>query len=355
MQHLDEGTIHAWLDGALPPLEAEQVAQHAVECATCAAAVAEARGIIAGSARIVSALDDVPGGVIPSRGRGTGQVAGTSLWRRLRLTPVRAALAATVLLAVSATLTVRSSSSPTTGQSDSSVGVAGSKPLQTTAAPPTRAPVTMDSIKSPGASSQIVNALETRKSGAVSKVSQPQTLAVRTEVADARTPRDTSTRDAPKVRAAAQDAVVAGGASVATAPPAEPSMKANSLGPARALAVRDAASTFEGCYRLSADSSSGSTEIPRGLPATFALSRPSTEGRPTAQSRAMRRADVRADSSAAVVTDWQQLSTTQANVTFGAGSARQVSLTLTAGSPVAVASSGDRTTNVRVMRSACPP
>jgi len=67
MQHLDEGTIHAWLDGALPPLDAEQVAKHAAECASCAAAVAEARGIIAGSARIVSALDVVPGGVIPGR------------------------------------------------------------------------------------------------------------------------------------------------------------------------------------------------------------------------------------------------------------------------------------------------
>ena len=36
MQHLDEGTIHAWLDGALPQLDAEQVAKHAAECASCA-------------------------------------------------------------------------------------------------------------------------------------------------------------------------------------------------------------------------------------------------------------------------------------------------------------------------------
>src|SRR5262245_33237213 len=100
MQHLDEGTIHAWLDGALPPLEAEQVAKHASECATCGVAVAEARGIIAGSARIVSALDDVPGGVIPGRTTGGGP-KGSSAWRRLRLTPGRAALAATILLAVS--------------------------------------------------------------------------------------------------------------------------------------------------------------------------------------------------------------------------------------------------------------
>ena len=28
MQHLDEGTIHAWLDGALPDDEASEVEQH---------------------------------------------------------------------------------------------------------------------------------------------------------------------------------------------------------------------------------------------------------------------------------------------------------------------------------------
>ena len=65
MQHLDEGTIHAWLDGALDAEESARVEQHAAECATCAAAVAEARGLIAGASRLLSALDSVPGGVIP--------------------------------------------------------------------------------------------------------------------------------------------------------------------------------------------------------------------------------------------------------------------------------------------------
>ncbi len=66
MQHLDEGTIHAWLDGALSPEEAAKVEAHASECAQCAALVAEARGLIAASTRILNALDDVPSGVIPS-------------------------------------------------------------------------------------------------------------------------------------------------------------------------------------------------------------------------------------------------------------------------------------------------
>ncbi len=65
MQHPDEGTIHAWLDGALSTEEGADVETHVAACAECAAAVAEARGLIAASSRIVSALDIVPGGVIP--------------------------------------------------------------------------------------------------------------------------------------------------------------------------------------------------------------------------------------------------------------------------------------------------
>src|SRR5512132_4114285 len=98
MQHLDEGTIHAWLDGALGGDEAAAVARHVDECRDCAAMVAEARGMIAATGRIVSALDDVPAGVIPTPRQ--APAAQHSLWRRLRFTPARAALAATVLLTV---------------------------------------------------------------------------------------------------------------------------------------------------------------------------------------------------------------------------------------------------------------
>jgi putative zinc finger protein len=114
MQHLEEGTIHAWLDGALPPDEAAAVEAHARSCAECAAAVAEARGMIAGAARIVSALDIPRGGVLPSAPAAARPApyaprpaSGASLWRRLHLTPSRAALAATILVAVSGTLVVR--------------------------------------------------------------------------------------------------------------------------------------------------------------------------------------------------------------------------------------------------------
>jgi anti-sigma factor RsiW len=66
MQHLDEGTIHSWLDGALSAEEAARVEAHVVECPQCATAVAEARGFIAASSRILTALDHVPGGVVPA-------------------------------------------------------------------------------------------------------------------------------------------------------------------------------------------------------------------------------------------------------------------------------------------------
>lgn len=66
MQHLDEGTIHSWLDNALSPEEAARVEAHVAECPECAAAVAEARGFIAASSRILTALDDAPRGVVPA-------------------------------------------------------------------------------------------------------------------------------------------------------------------------------------------------------------------------------------------------------------------------------------------------
>ena len=65
MQHLDEGTIHSWLDGALSADEAASVEAHVAECAECRAKLAEARGFIAGASRILTALDDVPSGVVP--------------------------------------------------------------------------------------------------------------------------------------------------------------------------------------------------------------------------------------------------------------------------------------------------
>ena len=62
MEHLEEGTIHAWLDGELADDKGREIERHIAECATCSAAVAEARGFIAMSSRVLTSLDDVPSG-----------------------------------------------------------------------------------------------------------------------------------------------------------------------------------------------------------------------------------------------------------------------------------------------------
>jgi hypothetical protein len=95
MQHLDEGTIHSWLDGALGGDEAARVSAHVGECPECAAAVAEARGFIAASSRILTALDNAPRGVIP---------AATA--PRRRFDPFVLRVAATVLVVAAGTLVV---------------------------------------------------------------------------------------------------------------------------------------------------------------------------------------------------------------------------------------------------------
>ncbi len=81
MNHLDEGTIHAWLDGALDATRARDAEAHVAQCAACSAAVAEARGLIAGSSRILNALDDVPSGVTPKRAPVAPARPAKRMWR----------------------------------------------------------------------------------------------------------------------------------------------------------------------------------------------------------------------------------------------------------------------------------
>jgi hypothetical protein len=102
MQHLDEGTIHAWLDGELPSAEREALEAHIVECEPCAAAVAEARGFVAASTRILTALDSVPGGVLPAASTGSGTARPAV---RRRFVASRAWMAAAAVLVLS-TVTV---------------------------------------------------------------------------------------------------------------------------------------------------------------------------------------------------------------------------------------------------------
>jgi anti-sigma factor RsiW len=94
MQHPDEGTIHSWLDGALSAEEAALVEEHVKDCPQCAAAVAEARGFIAASSRILTALDNAPRGVIPAAAP------------KKRVDPIVWRIAATLLVVAGGTLAV---------------------------------------------------------------------------------------------------------------------------------------------------------------------------------------------------------------------------------------------------------
>ncbi|PYP64555.1 MAG: hypothetical protein DMD26_13070 [Gemmatimonadetes bacterium] len=113
MQHLDEGTIHAWLDGALDAEESARVEEHVAQCAACSAAVAEARGFAAGASRILTALDQTPGGVAPRSATFDAKPRRSpSLWAALHLTPARAAAAALIFVAAGTALVARYANTP---------------------------------------------------------------------------------------------------------------------------------------------------------------------------------------------------------------------------------------------------
>lgn len=185
MQHLEEGTIHAWLDGGLSTTEAREVEQHIATCAECSAMVAEARGLVAGASRIVSSLDVVPGNVIPKTPASKG---GGSLWRSLHLTPARAALAATLLIAVSSLLTVRH---------DTDNKIVMSTPRAAPAAAEANAPVAPPPViqASPAPASAPVAAKSARSAVASNAVKdRPNELSEESVVADARAKADVAER-----------------------------------------------------------------------------------------------------------------------------------------------------------------
>jgi hypothetical protein len=109
--HVDEGTIHAWLDGEVPPDEGARIEAHLAACAACASLVAEARGLVAASSRILGALDDVPAGVTPHVERTTLPPAARPRPSRRWYRSPQFAAAATLLVAAFGTITVMRRSS----------------------------------------------------------------------------------------------------------------------------------------------------------------------------------------------------------------------------------------------------
>jgi hypothetical protein len=83
----DEGMIHEWLDGQLDETQAARLEALVKTSPEFAAQVAEARGLIAGSSRVLLALDGVPAGVLPGVDAGAApETAATAIrgpsWRR---------------------------------------------------------------------------------------------------------------------------------------------------------------------------------------------------------------------------------------------------------------------------------
>jgi carboxypeptidase-like protein/putative zinc finger protein len=166
MQHLDEGTIHAWIDGELPPAKRAEAEAHIAECAECAAAVAEARGFVAASSRILTALDSVPGGVLPAASTGSGAVR-RAVPRRFVAPRAWMAIAAVLVLSTVTVIAIRPSSE--TAQLRVAAAARDQKELPATAAP---AQAEVRATK-PSAAAR---AADTQAVGAVARVS-PDSLA----------------------------------------------------------------------------------------------------------------------------------------------------------------------------------
>jgi len=161
MQHLDEGTIHSWLDGALSADEAAQVEAHVKECAQCQAAVAEARGFIAASSRILTALDNAPRGVIPAAKP------------KRRVDPIMWRIAATVLVVAAGTLVVVRNSGLTGRASETSSVQAVTPTKNAPAATTMSEPAIRAAVPSPASAAADMQRVEgvgtTEKSAALSR------------------------------------------------------------------------------------------------------------------------------------------------------------------------------------------
>jgi len=130
----DEGQIHAWLDGQLPPEEADRVERLVATDPAWAAAAAEARGLVAASSRILAALDDVPRGVLP--------VAGTASRSARRLPWWTKAAAAIVVIVGGSTLVLQRTPAPVIDALPPTSVPVATKPVPAPVSAPAGAPVT---------------------------------------------------------------------------------------------------------------------------------------------------------------------------------------------------------------------
>jgi hypothetical protein len=186
--HLEEGTVHTWLDGAFDDAQAAVVAAHVEACAQCRASVAEARGFIAGASRLVRALDAVPSDVVPQADveRTAARIVAQARMHTTRDTPpsaVRAAprrwYSATITRAAAAVLLMVGASAVwqrRSGDQFSAVSVADSAiapPSPTVAMPEASQPAAPAVASAPSAPVASAPAAGTAASAASSRATPP--------------------------------------------------------------------------------------------------------------------------------------------------------------------------------------
>ncbi|HEU5260996.1 MAG TPA: zf-HC2 domain-containing protein [Gemmatimonadales bacterium] len=107
MSHVDDGTLHAYLDGELAPAEAQGVAAHVAQCPACRTRLDEERALIARADQLLGLAAPPDRQVPPFRAGDSKPPA--RLWWRVRL-PI--AWAATVVLALGVGMYLGSGSAP---------------------------------------------------------------------------------------------------------------------------------------------------------------------------------------------------------------------------------------------------
>jgi hypothetical protein len=258
MQHPEEGLIHAWLDGALPSNEAAALESHVATCKECEARVAEARGLIAASSRIVGHLDAVPGKVIPAM---TPKRRLPS-WR----SPWVAAIAAGLILVVRGYVNWPGEADVRELADVSLKGVAAADSSIVIQPPPPVAPRTGASEQAPA--KKVADAPASVSLPPANAAAQKTTIAAAAPTAAAMPPAKIASVQAAEARGDARaperrlaEIVTATGAMAGKATAAAaPSMVASQ---ARDMASVDSPRAFIGCYEMNS-----STGI---LPARFAL------------------------------------------------------------------------------------
>ena len=256
MSRPDEGLIHAWLDGELDAAESARIEALVQSDPAWSAAAAEARGLIAATSRIVSALDGVPANVIPAARAAAPRTDAKviPLAAKPRGTPWWALRAAAVLVVVAGTVVVMRNGTPEVAQAgagsaatsmdlkDSAAAPLAAAPAPAASSPltvaPTVAPTQLSSADRPADSRVAEQAMPAPPVAALRNDAAPQRLGAAGTNAVRQLVAEDKAKEAESAKLAG-----AGAAAPATAPAAE----RRALGFA-AKAV-DPVSATEQCFR----------------------------------------------------------------------------------------------------------